>query len=371
MDVRKMIDKIINQDDWSTKDFEMVLLKCLESKDSVGLNNIMLLVDNEYKQTYPDKEYIFCSVMSAMLWEEEGLKLLSKLVINTKKSKVISAILRVFSHIAGYSLNELIDRYIKSYFSSKICEKLNNNNCYRNKSFVNDVRRELVNLVTSFDSDDLIPIDLYLSFHTLLASSYINDNKKAFNNFGYALSSRWFRLNDKVLDEYNNLINQDNLYEELVHKYLEKHPYILDSFYANIWSKPKLGEKLIPDFIIKQMDDNYTVVEIEKPTDIIINKNGNLNSKVTHAIRQALEYREWIISNNLYARKTFDNIWRPFCLVVIGMESSLNEEQIARLKQENESRKGVVKIVGFDWLYNRAKTVLKNIVNTTFSRLEY
>jgi hypothetical protein len=48
------------------------------------------------------------------------------------------------------------------------------------------------------------------------------------------------------------------------------------------------------------MDNNYTVVEIEKPDFAIITKSGELSAKTTHAKRQVLDFRDWAINNNLY-----------------------------------------------------------------------
>lgn len=116
------------------------------------------------------------------------------------------------------------------------------------------------------------------------------------------------------------------------------------------------------------MDNSYTVVEIEQADFPIMTKAGELSAKTTHAKRQAMDFRDWAINNNLYAAKKYSGIYRPYCLVVIGRESELNEMQAQRLKQENESTQGILKIVGFDWLLSRAKSTLDNMVNFGFER---
>ncbi len=116
------------------------------------------------------------------------------------------------------------------------------------------------------------------------------------------------------------------------------------------------------------MDNSYTVVEIEQADFPIMTKAGELSAKTTHAKRQAMDFRDWAINNNLYAAKKYSGIYRPYCLVVIGRESELNEMQAQRLKQENESTQGILKIVGFDWLLSRAKSTLDYMVNFGFER---
>ena len=95
---------------------------------------------------------------------------------------------------------------------------------------------------------------------------------------------------------------------------------------------------------------------------------GELSSKTTHAKRQALDFRDWAINNKLYAENIYKDIYRPFCLVVIGRESDSNDMQMQRLKQENESTQGILKIVGFDRLYNRAKSTFDNLIKYGFEK---
>ena len=45
--------------------------------------------------------------------------------------------------------------------------------------------------------------------------------------------------------------------------------------------------------------------------------------------------------------------------------------QIERLKQENESTQGILKIVGFDWLLSRAQSTLDNMINYGFDRQNF
>lgn len=116
------------------------------------------------------------------------------------------------------------------------------------------------------------------------------------------------------------------------------------------------------------MDNSYTIVEIEQADFPIMTKAGELSAKTTHAKRQAMDFRDWAINNNLYTAKKYSGIYRPYFLVVIGRESELNEMQAQRLKQENESTQGILKIVGFDWLLSRAKSTLDYMVNFGFER---
>lgn len=187
--------------------------------------------------------------------------------------------------------------------------------------------------------------------------------EKAMESLFFAIGARWFGLSHSRIEEYSKLVLREDIAEEEAHNYLAMHPYILEPFYSQIWSKERLGEALIADFVIRLIDNSYLVVEIEKPSDMIMTKSGNLSAKTTHAVRQALEYREWLLTNLLYSKQRFPELWRPACLVVIGQESHLNMLQQERLRQENESRQGILRIVGYDTLRDRAKAVISNLFN--------
>lgn len=172
-------------------------------------------------------------------------------------------------------------------------------------------------------------------------------SKEAQEQYFAALVLRWFHFNNYSIEKYKNLIYGKHVEEEIYHKFLNENPFLLEAFHSKMWSKPRFGELFQPDFVIKAIDNNYTIIEIEKPYQQIITKNGNLSSAATHAKKQVLEYREWAITNNSYAKERFTDIWRPSCLVVIGLESTLTQSQKERLKQENESTQGILKIIGF------------------------
>ena len=52
---------------------------------------------------------------------------------------------------------------------------------------------------------------------------------------------------------------------------------------------------------------------------------------------------------------------------ILSLEKQV-EMQTNRLKQENESTQGILKIVGCDWLLSRAKSTLDNMVKFGFER---
>jgi hypothetical protein len=130
-----------------------------------------------------------------------------------------------------------------------------------------------------------------------------------------------------------------------------------------VWPKPDLHGAKEPDFVIRRIDDSYIVVEIETPAKPLVTGGGQVSAQVTQAVTQAMEYRTFLLERFPQAATFFPEFRNPECLVVIGMERDLSEDQRRALLRENQHRQGV-HIVGFDWVAQRAEAITNNIINT-------
>lgn len=394
-----IIQKAINRakKTMGADDCQVALLACMAQGGEEGLEKVIELLNYLSENTEMPYESERACLAAVMYWGEQGLSRLASNALN-RKGSLYDAI-EVIAYASGGSLNH---PWVVSFREElpKVYERLNfAGEQFLTQTFLAAAKQTLANLVVNADAKYPAPQHV-LGALSHLSSQAVGDDfgarleweaqaakeahsveeyktkianytpprHRAFENTLHAFLNRWFRINNKSLAEYSSLIHASDVREELVQNYLEKHPYILEPFYAHIWPKARLGENLIVDFLVRLMDDSYVVVEIERPGDSIMNRNGDLSAKASHAVRQALEYRDWLASNQLYARQRFENIWRPSCLVVIGMQSSLTLKQSERLKQENESRQGIIRIVGFDWLHHRAESIQNNIINHSVDR---
>jgi hypothetical protein len=364
MDARELADQILCDKSYNLED---ALLACIEDGSEIGLGLAIKLTDFDYDGTSYKWSDKFAAAITAIYWGSQGISKLSELALYSDSYSTITVITRVLAHAASSTLDDLFDK--ETFNLQKLAEKLDlTNSRYKSEGFTQTAKRELSNFVINFEPEVPVPYDLISSLNLLAIRGLQDQNTMAFYNLFFALTSRWFHLNKSGIENYYELIHEQGISEEDVQAYLTNNSYILDPFYAQVWPKAKLGEKLIVDFMVRLMDDTYIVVEIEKPSDPILTQRGDLSAQATHAIRQAIEYRDWLISNHLYVKGRFEGILRPVCLVVIGMESSLNEDQKLRLWQENESRHGILRVVGYDWLYTRSKSIFNNIVNNTLNR---
>ncbi len=169
-------------------------------------------------------------------------------------------------------------------------------------------------------------------------------------------------LNRPLLEQFERLLQSAPTREEELHQFLIRHPIVLDPLASEVISKHALGTEFITDFVIKRLNDEYILVEIEKSTDRIFTQSGRLHSQLTDAISQVRDFQAWIHDNIAYARNRLPGIRRPEGLVVIGRSSQLNPQDRVRLDEENFSRRGHVRIVTFDELLEQARTVYRNLL---------
>lgn len=353
----------------SYTDLEDLLLRLVDLDYVSVRDSLRELADFDFA---PDVKWVtrYAAAILQSLYGEQGLKDLAEMVLEDDSLAHIVVNIGVLACAAASVLEVLIDSEI--LFMPRLRERLK----IKAKNQDSDhpelaSKKELFRVLATLPSVPWVNVGLnhtLSQLEHLRVSSGCDQIENAIAELYAALTSRWFGLSRSGFSELRMLLAEQSISEERIQLFLESHPHLLEPFFAEIWAKPRLGEFLVADFLVRLMDDSYLVVEIEKPSDMILTRTGNLSAKATHAVRQALEYREWLLSNMLYAKQRFPGIWRPTCLVIVGLESSLDETQIARLRQENESRQGILKIVGFDWLLRRAETIIDNIINRGIRR---
>ena len=187
-----------------------------------------------------------------------------------------------------------------------------------------------------------------------------------------ALTLRTLALGPRTIQQYQALLDEKKDDEPALHEFLVHHPQMLDPQSLRVWSKPDLYGVQEPDFVVRRIDDTYLIVEIETPGKMLITRANQVSSHVTHAVKQVTDYRQFLVDRPNAATKMFPGFSDPECLVVIGNEGLLTQQQQNTLKQENSSRHKV-RIVGFDWLSRRAEAVTRNVIErslaTTAERL--
>jgi ribosomal protein S11 len=216
-------------------------------------------------------------------------------------------------------------------------------------------RRALVDLVLSVEAIDDVAS---LIGGVLQKQSFRDDGATV--ELIRAASSRWLAIGDRVLTDFRELITTSPNDETVFQGFLETNPQLIDPMAIEVWPEPNLFGSRKPDFVVKRSDGSYLVVEIECPAKALITRAGHPSAAVTHAEHQVTDYRNYMLRHIATVKNVFPGFSDPDCLVVVGLEKTLTPDQKEVLASLNGARHRV-KVVGFDWLLDRAERVSKNV----------
>ncbi len=130
--------------------------------------------------------------------------------------------------------------------------------------------------------------------------------------------------------------------EETVQKYIEAHCYLLlqarnSPPHSAVVTKPRLTDEFVADFIMFG-GCNWswvTLVEIEKPTDLIFTQAGDYSGAFSHALRQVSDWKEWICDNTPIFHRYFGHSSARF-EIILGRRHNLKDAR-HRLKAIDSS----------------------------------
>lgn len=181
-------------------------------------------------------------------------------------------------------------------------------------------------------------------------------------------------VGEKYFYEFKELL-EDAKDERPIQQYLEHHPQILASFldgHLGRWVLPqkRLGSEHVTDFIIGDQSSyglRWQAIELESPKAKMFNKNGDPSAKLTHAIRQILDWRSWISDNKAYAQRKHSRGGlglygiRPkiSAYIFIGRSSTLREVDAERRWSLSEELN--IQFSSYDWLLRQVALATGNI----------
>lgn len=147
--------------------------------------------------------------------------------------------------------------------------------------------------------------------------------------------------------------------EEKIHQFLVDHPEILHAAMHRsdqIITKPSL-HRYIPDFAAgiegrSLRRWSWTLIEIEPAEFPLITRSGSPSAKLTHAVKQVADWRNWISENTAYARTILPDI-TPAChgLIIIGRRNTIADGMANELRAYQDSLNSI-RIHSYDWLYD-------------------
>lgn len=181
----------------------------------------------------------------------------------------------------------------------------------------------------------------------------------------------WCKLQDKnpvidsVIEEWCSLL-KDERKEHDYHAFIKEHSGLLLVDGVNSYlaiSKLKLGSRLETDFAIPYEKHSaglyWELVEIKTPYASPYNANGNPSAKLTEAIQQVQDWKEWLKDNRREACKLFQSNGVRSCrepnfsfTIVIGNREN-SEKYLS--KRNYLARSLGIEIRSFDYLTARLK----------------
>lgn len=195
-------------------------------------------------------------------------------------------------------------------------------------------------------------------------------------------------LRKKMFDDFSVLLETCKKEEE-INQFLKKHQYILINCFLPmvgniaVFSKPKLGNDFIPDFVIFNLVSGHIdliFIELKKPTSKAYTKQGVDSRYLTQAKKQISQWESWLLDNIFcfikYIEKKLVNHTGLFHFyenydftdeldtskyfysyqprisykIIIGRRRDLNSEQNKRRNAEFNMTVGSVEIVTYDRL---------------------
>lgn len=158
----------------------------------------------------------------------------------------------------------------------------------------------------------------------------------------------WDRVSPEDYESLQQAINNAKR-EEDIQQFLQTNPHFLIQHLGGghgrwVVPKQKLGAEHVTDFLIAESHSfgyEWQAVELESPLRLMFNKNGDPSQYLNHAIRQIMDWRAWLRSNQAYASRPraenglglIDIDSNVKGLVLIGRRAGVDAETNARRRQ--------------------------------------
>ena len=167
------------------------------------------------------------------------------------------------------------------------------------------------------------------------------------------------KISRRLIEELKSLVKKE-VREEEYQRFFAKHPVFLDPLANTVIPKQSLGSEFITDYVIKRLDNEYLVVEIEKPQDGLFTQNNDFTANFIHAFGQVIDFQEWVDAHGEYARSRMPGISSPRGLLIIGRKTNLSQTQLSKLKRYVINSQ-FVEVLTYDDVIERAENLYNNI----------
>jgi len=341
------------------RELSPLLLKCIRTGGVDALAAVQRLYEDMYGGMTFNTELKGPAAVALLCWRERGLDALVEAAQRTPTFKNQFLAVQVLSSLASAYLPELL---LGLAGSDELLVAVRES-FQGNEALPSLARQRLIGYILALPTDD----DAVSSAGFVLSSFTLPPEMGAAKELVAALASRWLAVSKPTLSAYEELIGLHANDEKQFQAFLTEWPQLLDPMVMQLWPEPDLNGAKSPDFVLRRTDGSYLIVEIETPQKRLVTRDLQISAEASEAISQAMRYRSFLMQRVQQASVHFPGMRDAECLVVVGLERELDEEQKRVLALENEHRHAL-RVVGFDWLANRAEAIRSNIISGSVTR---
>ena len=326
-------------------ELQELLCACMDD----GSIDALVAVRRLFEEVYDEIEYKAPAAWTLVYWRQQGIDALVRTTLHDLTPKNSRFCVHVLCTLAAGFPEEIRNSLCPTTIISRVRA------AYRQDPEVPAYASAgLRELCLSIGEDDLV---------TLLGHAFTQiffEDSVIAQELVRAVSARWLAINKPILSAYERLIEDRPRDEAAFQHFFTKCPQFLEPMAAEVWPIPNIRGAKIPDFVLRRFDDTYLIVEIKTPDKLLVTKANSISADATGAVSQVTDYLHFIQRLPDVSRH-FPNMNDVSCLVVVGLERSLNDRQAQALQNANLQHHSL-RIVGFDWLAARAAAINENLI---------
>lgn len=348
----KFEQEILQSEEISDEDLYFNIIQLGRLKDKDSLAKLEHILGMRFKYEYDKGKIPYLISLGLINNGEDGIKVLKESI---GKPFRITWTYVLFNALLQLSRGRLPRKEVEGFEEFENNIKINNELIIISKKYLLDFFYEARNDEAKFD----LMINFFARENMNILFNEENQSE-LMENFYSLISQTSINISSRMIEDFQSLIQKD-LREEEYQIFLSNNPVFLNPLAKSIIDKKRLGDDYITDFIIRLINEEYVLVEIEKPQDNIFTANNDFTSKFTHAFGQVLDFINWIETNIAYAETKLPGIKSPKGLLIMGRRTSMSEEQKLKLKMYNKNSHNI-EVLTFDDLLLNSERLLKNLL---------
>ncbi|MBU3110171.1 Shedu anti-phage system protein SduA domain-containing protein [Clostridium lacusfryxellense] len=344
--------ELLNIEERSDNELYLTIVELGKSEEKNSIDKLKYILRTGFKHEYDKKIIPYLTCLSLINKGIVGIKIIKDSIIRSPRLTWSNVL---FHTLLNISEGLLPRKAIVGFEDFEKTIIIDDDIIMAAKKYLLDFFHESKNDYEKFEAviSFFYMENMYVAFNR-------ENNKELRDGFFSLIFQTSINISSGIIEEFRDLIKEE-LKEEEYQIFLKEHLVFLNPLAKQIIDKRRLGDDYITDFVIHLINEEYILVEIEKPQDNIFTANNEFSSKFTHAFGQVLDFINWIELNISYAQTKLPGIKSPKGILIMGMRSTMSEIQKLKLKKYNENSHSI-QISTFDDLLSNSERLLENLL---------